>query len=208
MQTLLIFLLSTGISFLGSVQLGPVNLSVIARTIQYNLREGRLMALGGCLPEIFYSSLALLAYHSLFKAVELERYARVLLIPLFFLLGIWYLFKRKKQAQVMTESPITGFVFLKGFALGMANPQLFPFWLAIYGYLQSWQYFSTNLLNSLGFIAGTATGALLLLYLFAEITSRYREKITQMAWVLYIDRIMGLLFVSLSLLAFFRIYLL
>ncbi|MFC0185922.1 LysE family transporter [Pseudarcicella hirudinis] len=59
MKIIAVFLVTTIISFLGSIHPGPLNMCVIQSTLQRNLKTGILITIGGVLPEIIYGWLAL-----------------------------------------------------------------------------------------------------------------------------------------------------
>ncbi len=60
-KSIFILLTTAAISFVGSIQVGPVNLTVIQTVLQRRLKDGILVALGGCVPELFYAAAAVWA---------------------------------------------------------------------------------------------------------------------------------------------------
>lgn len=54
-EAILLFCISAFASFLGSLQLGPVNLAVIQKTLNKGIKLAFFLAAGGCLPEFIYS---------------------------------------------------------------------------------------------------------------------------------------------------------
>jgi hypothetical protein len=57
-KTMLIFLCTTIISFMGSLQPGPLNMSVVQLSLHDNPKGALKMNVGGCIPEFVYSLLA------------------------------------------------------------------------------------------------------------------------------------------------------
>ena len=55
---LTVFLVVSVISFVGSIHPGTVNLAVVQTTLGHSRRAGLYLALGGSLPELVYSLLA------------------------------------------------------------------------------------------------------------------------------------------------------
>ena len=58
MHILIIFFAATLTSFIGSLQLGPVNLFVIDTALNKNKANAYWVALGGVMPEFMYCALA------------------------------------------------------------------------------------------------------------------------------------------------------
>ena len=54
-----LFITVAAISFVGSIQIGLVNLAVMQTTLYRSCSAGMLVAIGGCLPEFIYSFIAL-----------------------------------------------------------------------------------------------------------------------------------------------------
>ena len=93
MNEFLAFLLAFIISFWGSLQLGPVNVCVIQTALAHGKRQALMVATGGALPEIFYST------HAVWGATFINQYPQLLkifgwvVVVLLFILGIYYFFK-------------------------------------------------------------------------------------------------------------------
>jgi threonine/homoserine/homoserine lactone efflux protein len=198
-----IFCLVALISFAGSIQLGGVNLAVIETTLNRNFSAGILVAIGGCIPEFIYSFLALNGLHFIENNKQLLDFLNLLIIPVFLLMGILNL--TKKQKTVVVNSNHKNLDFMKGFSLGMLNPQLLPFWFFILVFLG--KYFTISRLSSkLAFVLGTGTGAFILLFSFAYLAQRYHSRITKMFQNYPINRVMGYLFISLAVIQVVKIY--
>ncbi len=195
---LLLFLLVSAISFAGSIHPGSVNLAVAQVTLSHNWRAGLWLALGGSLPEIGYSALAagglmLLPTGSVWTLVF--TYA-----PIPVLLGAGLAAFRQKPValQAMTADGSTQ-PFWKGIALGGSNPQLLPFWSAVWLYLSGHMLVPMEQAGSQWvFALGTAVGAFALLVGVVWLANRQRHRVIQYLSGPWINRLTGGLFVGMA----------
>ena len=61
-EILLLFIIATVASFIGSLQAGLVNTAVLAHTVQRGPEAGRRLAIGGSIPEVLYAGAASVSY--------------------------------------------------------------------------------------------------------------------------------------------------
>jgi len=169
----IIFLLISLISFTGSLQPGPVNMTVFKNTLNHGFRNGFITALGGSLPELLYSFLALWFSSLIFSFGYNELTVSIVVGSILILIGSYYLFK-----QHVTKSNTTkkGPPFLTGLSMGMLNPLLFTFWLTISTWMYSMKLMdSANLNHKLVFVSGTFFGAFVFLVIVAWLASKAVE---------------------------------
>jgi threonine/homoserine/homoserine lactone efflux protein len=168
-DALLIFLLISALSFVGSLQPGPVNMTVLRITSDHGRRDGFLAALGGCLPEIPYSIAAIFLSDLLLKLTFLEEILGYFVGAVLIFLGVITIMKRSNEIRPGHEyrNP-----FMNGFIMGILNPQLITYWLVIYLWLQTSDLFETgHLISKTAFVLGTFSGALMLMWLVMQLTS-------------------------------------
>lgn len=193
MGLVVLFLLATGISFLGSLQLGPVNSEVLRFAIRGRKKEALLVGIGGSLPEIPYALAAAYLIQHLLLMPGLRSAFAWLFILVIFGLGLRLIFKRSNDIQVETfqvkRSP-----FLIGFILASLNPQLIFFWSGILVWLG---YETLSMSEGVVFALGATCGALLLQILAMQIGSKlFRSgRIKNLGMV---DRIIGAILVFLG----------
>lgn len=169
------FLLAMAISFAGSVQLGPVNMGTIHMALKQDKKSAIMFGLGGSLPELFYSSLAFGSANLLSRISGLENYLNYITIAVLLSFG-GYLILQKRPRMERQENFKKRGALAKGTAIGMLNPQLYPFWLFVIANLRTNGYLNfTQTSVQVAFVLGTAVGAFLLQYLVAEVTFRKRE---------------------------------
>lgn len=202
----IIFLVAAVISFAGSIHIGAVNLAVVQATLNRNISAGILVAFGGSIPEFIYSFIALKGVFFLKDNQSVLSWLNVLIIPIFLLMGLVYLFqKQPSNVYKMPKSGRNRLDFLKGFSLGMLNPQLLPFWFFMLIFLG--KYFSINDLSTkYAFVLGTGMGAFTILALFAYLAHRYKSYINQLLRGFSVNRLMGYLFITLALMQIVKVF--
>ncbi len=198
-KALLVFALTTGISFLGSLQAGLVNVAVIRTALTRGRKAALWLALGGSLPEMLYAGLAAVAGDFINQYAWLGRYMDYGVIAVFLAMGVSMILQKPKPVSVNPESDATARrAFWKGLALGLINPQLFPFWLGVYVYANRTLFPLQNLLFQLSFMSGAAFGAWLLLSVLARYLAAYQSVILNWLGNRLSLQVLGWLFIVLA----------
>lgn len=201
-----LFLVVALISFVGSIQIGAVSMAVIQTTLSRNRSAGVWVALGGSIPEFIFSFIALKSLLYLHKNQSVIDWLNVLIIPIFLLLGLSSFFRKEpeKEDELIIENQ-KNFDFVKGFSLGMINPQLLPFWFFSLVYIS--KYFSINALSAkCAFVLGTGVGAFAILVVFAQLTHRYHSGIKKILKNYPINHLMAFAFIGLALIQAIKIF--
>ncbi|GAB4044717.1 LysE family translocator [Spirosoma litoris] len=199
---LFLFVIVSTISFLGSVHPGSVNLAVVQTTLSQNRRAGIWLALGGSLPEIVYSSLAVSGLMLLPQQSAWTNWLSYLPIPILLGAGL----AAFRQKPVLMGQSVTGgsAPFWKGITLASVNPQLLPFWSAVWLYLShamigGRMLVSTDQTGSQWVFAGaTAVGAFALLVGVAWLTDYQRERVVRYLSSSWINRLTGMAFIGMA----------
>lgn len=180
MEAILYLVAAAVISYVASLQLGPVNLRVIQSTIQHNKKYALLVGFGGSVPELLYSSIAFYITEFIdFKSFD-NKWLSLITLPVFIFLAV-YNFRKKDNTTTKDPTalpPANHKGFIEGFILAMLNPQLITFWLVIIAFFKSkgWLIDAT-LPQQASFILGTAIGAFVLQLTFIALTSKYKDQI-------------------------------
>jgi threonine/homoserine/homoserine lactone efflux protein len=204
LDSITILFLTALISFVGSIQPGPVNLSVVQATLSQNLKAGIWVAFCGSLPEIIYAFVALESYAYLKQDESIFKILEILVIPFFLIIGIYNFYRNNSKTAVLKSRNIKNEA-LKGFISGLLNPQLLPFWVVVLVYLNT--FFKIDSFGTkLGFVLGTALGAFLILYLFAYLTNRFQAQVLGIFSRYSIDKVIGLFFILISFLQVYKIF--
>lgn len=180
MKFFFIFFVTCFISFVGSLQLGPVNLAVIRATIRHNLRTGLWLACGGCLPEVLYGFLALRGVMFFEEHPDIFRALQWGVVPVLWIVGLRLVLKKTTDLQETTSPKSRRVTFTEGFILALFNPQLIAFWTVMLLNFQHYKFLKiSNTTHKIAFLLGTSVGAFGILYLFAHLANRHRERIFQ-----------------------------
>lgn len=192
MDAVLAFVVAGVISFWGSLQLGLVNVLVIETALTKGKQPARWIALGGVLPEIPYTLLAIFGTSYLDVLNEYKEITGIVIGLVLLTMGIYYLIRKAKlkhlDDEVNQEERLKP--MLKGMALAFANPQLILFWSGILLLIQTGSInFISNKevmidFNASGWISpkftfavGAAVGALAILLIYIRLSDIYRDKL-------------------------------
>jgi threonine/homoserine/homoserine lactone efflux protein len=202
----ILFITVAAISFVGSIQIGVVNLAVIQTTLYRGFFTGILVALGGSIPELIYAFLALKCVVFIQENQFLVSWLNLLTIPFFLLIGLGYLFR--KETNNMDDEYFYKHKkvdFFRGFLLGVLNPQLLPFWFFTFIFLS--KSFSINDLSAkYAFVLGAGFGAFSILLLFAYLANRYNERIKNILNRFSVNRFVGCLFIFFALIQIIKTF--
>ncbi|MCU0439224.1 MAG: LysE family transporter [Raineya sp.] len=208
----MILLFSIIASFIGSLQLGPVNLSVIDTAIHQNRKNAFWVAVGGSLPEFIYCFLAVFAGSFLINNPFLFKILKAVIASILIILAFFYFFKKNKKTNILdakTNTSKTNLLknFSKGFSLGILNPQLMPFWLSVQVLFNSYSFLVIDeKIDYFFFILGAGMGAFLLLISIAFTITRYKDLIMRFLSNNLYNRILGILFLLIGLQQIYSLY--
>ena len=198
------FFIATVISFSGSLQLGPVNMHVIQTAINSNFRTSLLVAIGGCIPEIIYCTIAFGGSELIIHNKQWFNYFQIAAIFIFLIIGATALFKKYQSKVIERSGPAP---FLSGFILGILNPMLITFWISVITFLHQFNIAVTKTVyTQVAFVLGTAAGAFLLLLTFAIIVTKNKPSFIQNNQE-RINKILGLIFIILAVIQFLKLIL-
>jgi threonine/homoserine/homoserine lactone efflux protein len=180
--SLIVFIFSAIISFVGSLQLGPVNLFVINTALFRGNKAALMVAFGGILPEFIYCALAVYATGFVTKSEVFLVFFKIAFIGIMLTVAIYFWLKKTKLTFLEKEPPSLneGMHVLKGFSLAAFNPQLLPFWMFVLIYFNSSSFlkvYSTT--QEIAFIVGSGVGAFGLLLLLIVGVNKYKTKVVK-----------------------------
>ena len=200
---LLIFVASSFISFIGSLQLGPVNLYVINTVLYQNKKAAFFVAIGGCIPEFIYCGLAVYANHFIQESITINYSFKIAFILILITISVLFFFK-KKSAKISLNSDDTNYQsniksVLKGFSLAAFNPQLLPFWIFILIYFNSVSFLSIITdVQRFSFILGAGVGAFVLLITLTALVHKYKTSILKYMNTTYYYKVLSILFLLIA----------
>ncbi|MFT4022667.1 MAG: LysE family transporter, partial [Flavihumibacter sp.] len=136
-DNLLILLTGMGISFMGSLPLGNLNVTAMQIAVTESTRKALWFALGVALVEIIYVRLSLNGVHWITAHASLFRYMEWAAVVIFAVLGagsLWLAWRSdREQKSVVFNNRISR--FLLGVGMSAVNPAQIPFWFAWSSYL-------------------------------------------------------------------------
>jgi len=181
MEPVILFLVTTVVSFIGSLQAGLVNTAVLAHTVRWGHQAGRRMAIGGAIPELVYAGAAFAGASWLLHRLGLDRAGIAIVVSsVLILLGIYFVLIYKPHERTeRTEQ--TGGDMRRGLYLGFANPQLLLFWCGAKLSLASFGLTGHGALEMAAFALGAFTGALILLLLLVRLGVRAQKRLSPTA---------------------------
>ena len=127
------FLTAFGISLLGSLPFGMINLNVLATAVARGKAPALTMGAGAVLVEGMQILLVLILYGWLAGRSELQQWLQIGAVPVFLGLAAWYLLRPAPlpgQGRVVERA-----AFLRGMGLSVLNVLVYPFWLFWLGWL-------------------------------------------------------------------------
>lgn len=205
MQYFFAFILSFIISFVGSLQPGPVNLAVIAASFQKQYRNAIFIAIGGSLPEFLFCFIAFKATNLIVKWQQFFYYFQIIMAALLLIVGLYLWFNKANITLKTTQQ--NG--FLLGTILAVLNPQLILFWTTLITYIHVNSLFELNLFETnfilFYFCAGATFGAFSLHYLLISL-SKIFVNIPVKLFFYYTDKSIALIFVFLAIMQTVKLF--
>ena len=200
MNIILYFIIALVLSFLGSLPIGLITLTITQKTIQNGRNSGLMIALGATVMEFVYTFIALLSLDFLTKNTAIGTYIKIFATVAFLGMGIYYLLKESNE-KLKAAGEYDYFGFIRGFIVGMINMLIVPFWIFLGIWLESNGILFENKSIIFIFSIGAAIGAFLafLGYIFLSeyIVSKTKE-INR-----YTNKAVGVLFLGLGI---FQLY--
>ncbi len=190
------FLIGMVVSFIGSIPLGSVNLSVLQTTLDRGIKAGLIFALGATIVELVYSYIAIKFSAYLLANRDVELYIQLVAIPTFVILSLYSFNKKSRPADKPKVAGNKKSNFFKGVLIGLVNPLQIPFWVAYGTYMLSnnWIKNDSALLNF--FVLGIICGTSLLLTLVVLGGNKLDKQFNLTRYNM--DKAIGILFMGLA----------
>ena len=199
------FILAFAISFVGSLQPGPVNLAVLTSSSLKQYKNAISIAIGGSLPEFLFCFIAFKASNLIIKWHQLFYFFQIVMAILLLVLGIFLWFNKSNVALKATKQ--NG--FLLGTALAILNPQLIIFWTTVITYIHVNNLFYIHLEDIkhafFYFCAGATLGAFSLHSLLIYLSKKFLD-IPLKVFFNYADKTIALIFVILAIIQIIKLF--
>jgi len=189
------FFLAFGVSYLGSIPPGVLNLTIIDISLRRKIFRAYYFALAAALVEFGQAYVALKFSDFLQVNPQIECYIQVLVVPIFFGLAIFY-FLPKGPPKHKKAKEDTSSAFLKGLLLSLANPLAVIYWLVWGTYFsqQGWLILTDEYI--LMFILGISLGSFATLLTYAYLSKLILSKMK--SFNRWINEIIGFILLSLA----------
>ena len=191
MSLLIHFFLGLVISFVGSLPPGVINMQVMHTTLRKSFRTGMAVAAGASFFEFFQSYIAIFFSKLLLSDNDLYAILQYSIIPVFLILGLFYLLKGKaKEDQIKNVNE--GGSFFKGMLAASLNIFVIPFWIFWTAYFAAMNWLQFSFTSIFIFSVGVAVGTMLALAMYGKIgLSMAKNKWMVRLWS---DRSLGVIF--------------
>ncbi len=190
--------------FLGTLPLGTINISIAEMAIQRGTRVAISMAVGAALVEFFQSYIALTFYNILTHNPEMERTIILICIPIFLLVGVYYLLKKNHTTPRPTPKAANVIGAAKGIVLSSVNLIAIPYFLFIGGYLASANYISLKAEFIAAYSAGVVLGSFITFFIYAQLGQVIKRKSEKMSR--YASKMVGMIFIAIAIRQAVRYY--
>lgn len=182
------------VSFLGTLPLGVLNITIMHVSLKKGMSSALRFALGCALVELVYSYISVQLTKTIIYFPSLRPVTEVIATITLLGMGIYYI---RKQGQLAISKQKTVSSFYLGTILSILNVVAFPFWILYTALLQGkgivgLSQHSLIIIYVLGISIGTIAGLLPFAYasrFLVRIVARHQHRM---------DRMIGLLFIFLS----------
>jgi threonine/homoserine/homoserine lactone efflux protein len=150
------------VSFLGSLPLGTMNVTITQISVQTGIADGFAFAFGSMLVEVGIVRIALITMKWITEQHKLFRLLEYLTISVILLLSITSFVAAYKMSGFVSPLPIESFTpFWSGAFLSLTNPLHIPFWLGWTTVLMNKNILKPNGVEYNWYVAGIGMGTLL-----------------------------------------------
>lgn len=168
--------------FLGTIPFGPINLTVVKTTVDYDKHRGLQVALAASLIEIVQAFIAIWFGMVISRFLETNVLFKLLVAATFILLALVVLFRKPKSelrdARERTAEEKQS-LFRSGLMIAALNPQAIPFWIFALAAISQSFVFEYEGINLLAFLLGVFIGKFLSLGGFAVASAYLKTHIEQ-----------------------------
>lgn len=197
-QILLAFTIATVVSAVGTLPPATINVSVLQLAIRKKQKMALQLATGAALIDLIYTALSLEIGELLETQEWLTAYFQLISAIVLAVLGVASILAAFHQTVKKEQFKFVESGFIRGVLLGVFNPLVMPFWLAITTYLKSNQILELGGFLAISFLIGTFIGELGVLIMIVKLGKQF-TKFSENKWVVGI--VPGILFIVLGIIS-------
>ena len=196
-STFLYFIVALLACLLGTIPFGPINLTVVKTTVDYNAARGSEVAMAASMVEILQALIAIWFGMVISNFLESNLLIRLAIAVAFVVLAI-VIFRRKPKPALSEDSSGEESFFLKGLLIAVLNPQAIPFWIFALAAISQYFMFEYEGIYLLAFLAGVFAGKLIALNGFVIASNFLKSHLQQSS--IWVNRVLAsvLMFIGLS----------
>ena len=197
MTIISIFFIGFIASFIGSLPIGMLNMTVMEISFSKSLKQGVLFSAGAAFVEFFQAIIAVKFSSWFLENPTVEMMIKLSIIPVLLVLGIIHLRKKLNDSTAKGNESEKYSGFSKGMFLSGINPISIPFWVFYAVWFQSMGWISFETIPALMFVTGITLGTFVCLSLFGKLGQYIFSRITVLN--LWMNKIVGGVFIILAL---------
>lgn len=204
LNTFLCFITAAGLSALGALPVGLINLSLANWTIKKGRRAGFVASAGAILVEFVYTFIAVYFIDILVSNAAIEMWIQIFSIVLFSLLSLYYYRSSLKQESIETEVKSgSKHSFWYGVGVTSINLLILPYWVFLTIWLKSNGYIIEDLREVIWIALGSALGAGAVFFIYVQLGNYIVRRIAHVNT--YTNRALALLFGILAIVQLVRV---
>lgn len=194
------FFIAFGLSFVGSLPFGMINMSVARTAINMGMRVALAAAIGASIVELVQVFVALKLTSLFAENISVKQTFIIIATVAIFIGGIFFLFFAKpvKYNEKGDAAPSRMKGFLSGVSISLLNLIVIPYWMGYATYLTATGELLWDNGHIIAFTIGAATGTFALLVCYALLGAKILSKSEQVAkWV---NKFIGLVLIGIGVL--------
>ncbi|RLD58601.1 MAG: hypothetical protein DRJ05_07755 [Bacteroidetes bacterium] len=197
MTIISIFLIGFLASFIGSLPIGMLNMTVMEISFSKSLKQGILFAGGAAFVEFFPAIVAVKFSSWFLENPTVEMMIKLSVIPVLLIFGIIHLRKKMAGSNLKGNKDERYSGFSKGMFLSGINPISIPFWVFYAVWFQSMGWISFETIPAIVFVIGITLGTFICLSLYGKVGQYIFSRIAILN--LWMNKIVGSVFIILAL---------
>ena len=183
--------------FIGTIPFGPINLTVVKTTVDFDAKRGFEVALAASIIEVFEALIAIFFGMFISNFLEMNLSVKLFIALVFIALAV-LVFTRKSKPSLSEENGTQQSFFGKGLLIAGLNPQAVPFWIFALAAISQYFQFDYSGVSLVGFLIGVFIGKLTALVGFVAASSYLKTHLQESSRL--VDRLLAaiLLFIGLT----------
>jgi threonine/homoserine/homoserine lactone efflux protein len=198
-------LIGMGVSVIGAVPFGLVNLTVLNVSHEQGTRPALKIAHGASLIEVLFGLTAILAGRLIYHQLEGNTIISFIAAAVLIAGGMYFMTKKQghnsQQEQIKQGTAVSG--ILKGAFLNLVSIQVFIFWILAIAFLSTRGLIGYDTVSILVFLAGIWTGKMIVLLTYINLSRKMFSRSGLISS--NINRIIGFVLIGMAIVQFIKL---